>query len=252
MAEIFFYHLDQQPLERILPDLVRRGLERGIRMVIETASPDNLARLSEMLWKVEDVAFLAHGFGDDVAHRQPLWLCADQQNPNSAAYRFYVDGAMPENLDGLAARAHHVRSSFRRHACKVPAVNGKSAKLKVTPSAIGNRTTTANGKIWPRASSEQVESLVSVKMRQKKWLERAGERMRASAALPQRLRYRLLTGPDDNAFCERVSKALDEGYALYGSPSVTFNGTNVIAAQALVLKTTDLKRAGKAPSRPKR
>jgi DNA polymerase III subunit chi len=101
MAEIFFYHLDQHPLERILPDLVRRGLERGIRMVIETALPDNLPRLSEILWKVEDVAFLAHGFGDDVAHRQQLWLCADQQNPNSAAYRFYVDGAMPQNLDGL-------------------------------------------------------------------------------------------------------------------------------------------------------
>ena len=101
MAEIFFYHLDQQPLELILPDLVRRGLERGIRMVIETVNPDNLSRLSEILWKVEDVAFLAHGFGEDAPHRQPLWLCAGKENPNCAAYRFYVDGAMPESLDGL-------------------------------------------------------------------------------------------------------------------------------------------------------
>ncbi|MEV6065610.1 DUF1737 domain-containing protein [Nocardia sp. NPDC052001] len=52
---------------------------------------------------------------------------------------------------------------------------------------------------------------------------------------PQRLRYRLLTGPDDATFCERVSALLDQGYRLHGSPSVTFNGTNVIAAQALVL-----------------
>ena len=74
----------------------------------------------------------------------------------------------------------------------------------------------------------------------------------AKSRVTQRLRYRLLTGPDDNAFCERVSKALDEGYALYGSPSVTFNGTNVIAAQALILKAAGFKRAGKAPSRPKR
>ncbi len=50
-----------------------------------------------------------------------------------------------------------------------------------------------------------------------------------------KLKYRLLTGPDDKAFCERVSKALEEGYELYGSPSITFNGENCIVAQAIVL-----------------
>ncbi|QLY29955.1 DUF1737 domain-containing protein [Nocardia huaxiensis] len=50
-----------------------------------------------------------------------------------------------------------------------------------------------------------------------------------------RLRYRLITGPDDATFCERISGLLAEGYRLHGSPSVTFNGTNVIAAQAVVL-----------------
>lgn len=48
--------------------------------------------------------------------------------------------------------------------------------------------------------------------------------------------YRLLTGIDDSAFCQKVSDALKDGYELYGSPSVTFNGKNVIAAQAVVLK----------------
>jgi len=51
----------------------------------------------------------------------------------------------------------------------------------------------------------------------------------------RRLRYRLLTGPDDASFCERVSQALDEGYRLHGDPALTFDGTNVIAAQAVVL-----------------
>ena len=36
-----------------------------------------------------------------------------------------------------------------------------------------------------------------------------------------RLRYRLLTGPDDPSFCRRVSEALDDGYELYGSPAIT-------------------------------
>ena len=49
-------------------------------------------------------------------------------------------------------------------------------------------------------------------------------------------RYRLLTGPDDAAFCQRVSQALDEGYQLYGSPAITCrpDGT-VIVAQAVIL-----------------
>jgi hypothetical protein len=46
--------------------------------------------------------------------------------------------------------------------------------------------------------------------------------------------YRILTGPDDAAFCHRVSAALALGYLLYGSPAATFDGKNVIVAQALV------------------
>ena len=46
--------------------------------------------------------------------------------------------------------------------------------------------------------------------------------------------YRLLTGPDDATFCRRVSEALNQGWKLHGSPSVTFNGQTVIAAQAIV------------------
>lgn len=48
------------------------------------------------------------------------------------------------------------------------------------------------------------------------------------------LRYRILTGIDDRAFCERVSATLDEGYLLHGGPAVTFDGERVIVAQALV------------------
>lgn len=52
---------------------------------------------------------------------------------------------------------------------------------------------------------------------------------------PQK-RYRMLTGIDDSAFCQKVSDALDDGYELYGSPTMTFNGTNTIVGQAVILK----------------
>ncbi len=46
--------------------------------------------------------------------------------------------------------------------------------------------------------------------------------------------YRVLTGPDDAAFCRRVSEALEKGYALYGGPAATFDGEHVIVAQAVI------------------
>jgi hypothetical protein len=55
------------------------------------------------------------------------------------------------------------------------------------------------------------------------------------SAQPTRLRYRVLTGPDDRSFCERVSAALDEGYELHGSPALAHDGTRAVVAQALVL-----------------
>lgn len=53
--------------------------------------------------------------------------------------------------------------------------------------------------------------------------------------------YRLLTGKDDASFCRRVSEALALGYALYGSPAATFNGQDVIVAQAVVWPTVQDK-----------
>lgn len=52
-------------------------------------------------------------------------------------------------------------------------------------------------------------------------------------------RYRLLTGPDDASFCERVSEMLELGYQLVGSPSLVHDGDHVIAGQAIVWPATD-------------
>ena len=51
-----------------------------------------------------------------------------------------------------------------------------------------------------------------------------------------KLPYRCLTGPDDHAFCERVSQALADGWLLHGSPSITYNADTkqVIVAQAVL------------------
>ncbi len=47
--------------------------------------------------------------------------------------------------------------------------------------------------------------------------------------------YRLLTGADDAAFCERVSEALSDGYLLWGSPAISQGTVGTLVAQAVVL-----------------
>ena len=51
--------------------------------------------------------------------------------------------------------------------------------------------------------------------------------------------YRYLTGKDDVHFCARVTAALNEGYELYGSPTMSFNGQDVIVGQAIVKDVED-------------
>jgi hypothetical protein len=55
--------------------------------------------------------------------------------------------------------------------------------------------------------------------------------------------YRVLTGPDDAAFCIRVSEALALGYRLYGPPAATFDGKSVIVAQAVIWPTVEVAAA---------
>ena len=46
--------------------------------------------------------------------------------------------------------------------------------------------------------------------------------------------YRILTGPDDAVFCERVERMLNLGWQLHGGPALTFDGKSVVAAQSIV------------------
>lgn len=63
--------------------------------------------------------------------------------------------------------------------------------------------------------------------------------------------YKMLTGIDDSEFCDKVGRHLENGYELYGSPTSTFNGKNVIVGQAVVLKKK-AKAAGKSKAKGKK
>ena len=52
--------------------------------------------------------------------------------------------------------------------------------------------------------------------------------------------YKLITGKDDSEFCYRITKLLNQGYELYGSPALSFNGEHMVVAQAVVKTGTQL------------
>ena len=100
--EVWFYHLQRQPLEAVLPTLVERTLARGWKAVIQTVTTERLAALDDLLWTYNDGSFLPHGSlrdGDAALH--PVWLTTETDNPNQSAVRFFVEGA-----DAPAALAH--------------------------------------------------------------------------------------------------------------------------------------------------
>jgi DNA polymerase III subunit chi len=94
MTEILFYHLLRQPLERVLPTLIEKSLERGWRVAVQAGSPERVEALDAHLWTFRDDSFLPHGdWRDPHAHEHSVLLMAGDGNLNSAAVRFLVDGA---------------------------------------------------------------------------------------------------------------------------------------------------------------
>jgi DNA polymerase-3 subunit chi len=94
MTEMLFYHLQRQPLERVLPPLIEKSIERGWRVVVQTASEERVDALDAHLWTYRDDAFLAHGtYREGEAGLQPVLLTVHDHNPNGANIRFLIDGA---------------------------------------------------------------------------------------------------------------------------------------------------------------
>jgi DNA polymerase-3 subunit chi len=101
MTEVLFYHLEHQPLERVLPNLVERTLARGWRAVVQAGSEERVDALDTLLWTYAEESFLPHGTRrDGNADSQPVYLTTDDGNPNGATVRFLVDGADMAELAG--------------------------------------------------------------------------------------------------------------------------------------------------------
>jgi DNA polymerase III subunit chi len=99
MTEVLFYHLKGQTPEQVLPALLQKSLDRGWRVVVQASSEERVEALDAHLWTWRDDSFLPHGtWREAEASQQPILLTVHEHNPNGAAIRFLIEGAlMPEN-----------------------------------------------------------------------------------------------------------------------------------------------------------
>jgi DNA polymerase-3 subunit chi len=101
VTEILFYHLENQPLERVLPVLLEKTLERGWKAVVEAGTQERAEALDGTLWTYRDDSFLPHGVaGQETDALQPVLITTATANANGANVRFFVDRAVPRDVDG--------------------------------------------------------------------------------------------------------------------------------------------------------
>ena len=99
MTEIRFYHLFSMTLEKALPVLLEKVLERDWRALIITDSLERVTELDSGLWTYKPSSFLPHGMvGDEDAESQPILITHKDENSNNSNVLFLVDGAESKHV----------------------------------------------------------------------------------------------------------------------------------------------------------
>jgi len=110
MPEVWFYHLQRQSLEQVLPMLLEKSLERNWRVTVQASSEERLDALDQWLWTYSEGSFLAHGRPrDGDAEMQPVFLTTGLENPNHAPVRLFIDSASTIPLLESAAASEYAR-----------------------------------------------------------------------------------------------------------------------------------------------
>lgn len=100
-CEVWFYHLERTSLDKALPELLEKTLQRGWRAIVRSSARERVEHLDGWLWSYRDDSFLPHAPADEArAERQPILLTTGAENPNGADALFLVDGAEPGDLSG--------------------------------------------------------------------------------------------------------------------------------------------------------
>ena len=96
-----FYQLSQTPVEGALPQLAAKMREAGARVLVVSASEEQLARIGDGLWAQRD-SFLAHGIaGGPHQECQPILLSDSLDPVNGATFLTLADGQWRDGAEAF-------------------------------------------------------------------------------------------------------------------------------------------------------
>lgn len=96
MIRVDFYHLQRSPLEQVLPKLCEKAYSTGKRIKIQLGTEERVSFVNSLLWTYNEESFLPHGSKKDgFSEEQPIFISADENNPNGAVLLVLADGARP-------------------------------------------------------------------------------------------------------------------------------------------------------------
>tara|TARA_B100000686_G_C16785522_1_gene974974 strand:+ start:2136 stop:2579 length:444 start_codon:yes stop_codon:yes gene_type:complete len=99
VTDISFYHAVKTAPDIVLPTLLEKILKSGSRAVVQTISDERVEMISGLLWTHEPNSFLPHGTRrDGNSTDQPIWITAEEENPNSSEILVLIDGSSVVNL----------------------------------------------------------------------------------------------------------------------------------------------------------
>ena len=99
-TRVSFYHLQRSTLEQVLPDLLEKALNSGLRVVVFSGSPERVADLDSLLWTWKTDSWLPHGTNCDAnPDCQPIYLTDQDENPNAAQMLVLADGVIPDRIE---------------------------------------------------------------------------------------------------------------------------------------------------------
>ena len=153
MTEILFYHLDRQPLERVLPELLEKCVERGWRSgpAARLGGAVRGHRRASLDLSRRGLPAPWHEEGRP-SRRPAVWLTTGPDNPNGATVRFLADGAEPPDL-ALYDRVVMLFDGNDPEAVDRARATWTAAGAPAMPPPTGSRTTAADGRRRPDPAS---------------------------------------------------------------------------------------------------
>ncbi len=99
MTEIRFYHLQKQTLDDALPAILQKAIQSDKNIVVQLRDESEVTRMNKHLWTFKKDVFLPHGSKKDGNEtKQPIYLSANNNNPNDAQILILTQGKTCEDI----------------------------------------------------------------------------------------------------------------------------------------------------------